>query len=116
MPLKHIPKIYRQNPRYQALFALDRVDKGSYSNLIVGDVITKANFSPEDANLFTELVYGTLAHKLTLRYQVGRFLQGNKKKLFQHNYSYRNYSLIFLILLYLNFNIIFIATKYLFQT
>lgn len=79
MPLKHIPKIYRQNPRYQALFALDRVDKGSYSNLIVGDVITKANFSPEDANLFTELVYGTLAHKLTLRYQVGRFLQGNKK-------------------------------------
>lgn len=76
---RKIAKKWWNNPRYQAVVALERIEKGSYSNLLINDILNKVAFSPEDRHLFTELVYGTLMHRLTLEYQLEPFLKDKKK-------------------------------------
>lgn len=76
MKPKKIAKHIQKNPRYQAMTLLTRVEgEQAYSNLLVNQVIEENQWSPEDAGLFTELVYGTLSRKITLEYYLRSFLK-----------------------------------------
>ncbi len=76
---KKIPQALQNNPRFQAVIALERTITGSYSNLMVNEVIQKGKLTPADARLFTELVYGTLSRQITLDYQLASFLKKDQK-------------------------------------
>lgn len=77
--MKKIPAHLKKNPRYQGVITLQKIKKGSYSNLLLAQVIEKSQFKTEDSHLFTELVYGTLMHELTLEYQLSPFLKKPEK-------------------------------------
>ncbi|HLQ95343.1 MAG TPA: 16S rRNA (cytosine(967)-C(5))-methyltransferase RsmB [Pseudogracilibacillus sp.] len=64
------------NVREEALNIILRVDKdGGFSHLLVSNVIQKNSFDTRDANLLTELVYGTIEEKLTLDYYIRPFVK-----------------------------------------
>lgn len=70
----------RKSLRYQAMEILDSIDtKGAYSNLELSTIINKDKLSDKDAALLTEIVYGTLQHKLTLDYGLSDFIRTPKK-------------------------------------
>lgn len=77
--MKKIPAKFKRNPRYQSVLALQRVAKGSYSNLLLKEIIDKGHLSKEDAALFTEIVYGSLMYDLNLDYQLQPFLKNPQK-------------------------------------
>lgn len=65
----------KKSVRFQALQTLERIEKGgAYSNLLLNDVINQQQWIPADRGLFTELVYGTTARKLTLNYYISQFV------------------------------------------
>ena len=60
--------------------ALERIDKGNaYSNLLLNDIIKTSELADNDRRLFTELVYGTTARKLTLAYFLSPYIANAKK-------------------------------------
>lgn len=66
----------RPNVREEALNIILRVEKdGGFSHLLVSNVIKKNNFDVRDANLLTELVYGTIEEKLALDYYIRPFVK-----------------------------------------
>lgn len=66
--------------RKVALEILLRIEKsGSYSHLMINQVIDKGKVAKIDEQLLTEIVYGTLERKLTLDYYIAPFLQKQKK-------------------------------------
>ena len=64
--------------------AVDAIDKiminNAYSNIVVNDVLNKYELSNEDRGLFTNLVYGTLQHLLTIEYYIEPFIAKKKPK------------------------------------
>ena len=62
-------------PRYLAVKILTRIYSGAYSNLLLNRVFKKRLLKPTDARLLTRLVYGTLQHRITLRYDLRPFLK-----------------------------------------
>ena len=73
------------NARKLALEAIDKIiEKGAYSNIIVNEYLSKYELSIEDKNLFTNLVYGTLQHQLTIEYYLEPYLK-KKPKHFIYN-------------------------------
>ncbi|TDM03975.1 16S rRNA (cytosine(967)-C(5))-methyltransferase RsmB [Macrococcus carouselicus] len=69
-----------KNVRYVALEILDDVlTEGGYSNLLINDAIKHDKVEEKDRALLTELVYGTLQHKLTLEYYIEPFIKANVK-------------------------------------
>ena len=61
------------NVRKLALDTLCKCESASqYSNLALDAKIKKFNISGDDRSLFTVLVYGTIEHKLTLDYYIGK--------------------------------------------
>lgn len=73
--MKKIPAKYAHNPRYQAVYALTRIASGSYSNILVSRILDEKQMSIPDGKLFTEIVYGVLNHRLSLEYQLARFVK-----------------------------------------
>ncbi|SDB88078.1 16S rRNA (cytosine967-C5)-methyltransferase [Pelagirhabdus alkalitolerans] len=66
--------------RTKALELLERVgDSGAFSHLMIDQTIKKESFAEHDRRLLTEIVYGTLQHKLTLEFFLNSFVK--KKKL-----------------------------------
>lgn len=66
--------------REAALEILEIVEKnGAYSNLLLNTTIEKNKFSYVDANLLTELCYGTLQRKITLDYFIESFIKKQKR-------------------------------------
>lgn len=61
-----------KNLRFEILKALLRVESGSYSNLLLDSELNKINDS-RDKNLFTEIFYGVIRHKLYLDYVINKF-------------------------------------------
>lgn len=62
-----------------ALATLDRVlSTGAYSNLQLDNALRHSNFKDADKRLATNLVYGTLQHKMTLQYWLAPFITGKK--------------------------------------
>lgn len=69
----------KKGARDLALDVLNRVEEQkSYSNLELRHVLDKADLSAADAGLVTELVYGTIQHKLTLDFVLSHFVGGKK--------------------------------------
>lgn len=69
MASKKIPARIKINPRFLALQALNKILSGeAYSNLLLGEMLQSTKLSERDRALFTEMVYGTVARKLTLSY------------------------------------------------
>lgn len=70
MTRKHV------NIRQIALTLLERIgEQGGYSHLVIDQQIKKHQLYRRDANLLTEMVYGTLQRKLTLEYDLSLFLK-----------------------------------------
>lgn len=77
---KRIPLKIKRNPRFLALQAIKEVFNGAaYSNLLLGEIIDSTELSDKDRRLFTEIVYGTIARKLTLEFYVERNVRNPKK-------------------------------------
>lgn len=77
---KKISKKIRSSVRYVALEALERVERGgAYSNLLLNEVIAKNQLAQIDNGLLTELVYGTIARRLLLEYDIAPFIAKAKK-------------------------------------
>ena len=54
------------DPRQLALFALQDIETGSYTEVTIDRLLAKAEMSALDRNLFTELVHGIVRRKRTL--------------------------------------------------
>lgn len=54
------------NPRKLALYALEKIEAGGYSNIVIGDLLSKNEMTPPDRALFSALVRGVSERKLTL--------------------------------------------------
>lgn len=54
------------DPRSSALYAIERIEGGAFSNIIINDVISKASFSNADRSLFAALVRGVVERRITL--------------------------------------------------
>ena len=54
------------DPRQLALFALQDIETGSYTEVTIDRLLAKAEMSGLDRNLFTELVHGIVRRKRTL--------------------------------------------------
>lgn len=71
---------HKRSVRYIALEILDQVlTDGGYSNLLINEAIKEGYVEPVDRALLTELVYGTLQHKLTLEFYIEPFIKANIK-------------------------------------
>ncbi|MBQ6816865.1 MAG: 16S rRNA (cytosine(967)-C(5))-methyltransferase RsmB [Bacilli bacterium] len=69
------------NVRKLAVDAIDKImTNNAYSNIVVNDVLNKFELSDEDRGLFTNLVYGTLQHLLTIEYYISPFIAKKKPK------------------------------------
>ncbi|WP_078391543.1 16S rRNA (cytosine(967)-C(5))-methyltransferase RsmB [Shouchella patagoniensis] len=67
--------------REVALDALIKVEKNqAFSHLLLNTTLNKAGLDKRDGGLLTELVYGTIAHRLTLDYYLSPFLVKSKKR------------------------------------
>lgn len=77
---KKIPSKVKHSVRYGALTALENVfSGGGYSNLLLNQLIQKAELKEKDSRLLTELVYGTISRKLTLDFYLQPFIKKAKK-------------------------------------
>jgi len=71
-----------KSARLVALEVLVKVEQsGAYSNLQLNKQLQEANLSRPDANLATELVYGTISRKLTIDYWLEKYVAKGLKKL-----------------------------------
>lgn len=70
------------NARELAMELLTRVEKEkAYSNLLLNKMLRQSGLDRLDAAFATELVYGTIQHKLTIDYYLGRFVSKGMAKL-----------------------------------
>lgn len=67
------------NPRTLAVETLTRVGNGAYSNLQLDKVISRSDLNDADRRLLTNLVYGTIQHRLTLAYYLKSFVKPGEK-------------------------------------
>lgn len=69
------------NVRALALDAYVRIvdDKG-YSNIVINDLLKENHLSQADKGLFTEIVYGTISHQLTIDYYLNPFIKTRLKR------------------------------------
>ena len=66
----------KKSPRNLAVTVLDRIiNKQAYSNLELNQVIQQNELSVADKHLLTNLVYGTLQHRLTLENWLKSFVK-----------------------------------------
>ena len=57
----------QKTARWQALEILEEVfEEGAYSNIALNRALSQSSLSQADKGLVTELVYGTVARKITL--------------------------------------------------
>lgn len=56
------------------------IDDKAYSNIVLNDVLKHTDLKPEDRGLLTEILYGTLQHKLTLEYYIRPFIKAKIRR------------------------------------
>lgn len=85
------------NIRTLALNAYTQVmeDKG-YSNIVINDMLKEYPLSSEDKGLLTEIVYGTLARKLTLEFYLKPFIKIKLKRRLRYLLHISVYQLVYL--------------------
>lgn len=69
-----------ENLRSQIIKALARIEKGSYSTLLLGSYLKEIS-DQRDKNLFTEIFYGVIRHKLYLDYIIKHFSNRSLEKM-----------------------------------
>ena len=85
------------NVRKLAVDAIDKImTSGGYSNIVVNDTLKKFELSPEDKGLFTNLVYGTLQHLLTIEYYLEPFIKKAPKHYIHYLLCMSVYQLVYL--------------------
>lgn len=67
------------NPRALAVESLTRVANGAYSNLQLDKTIAHSDLNDADRRLLTNLVYGTIQHRLTLDYYLRSFVKPGER-------------------------------------
>lgn len=78
--VKKIPASVKRSVRFAAMETIERVEKGgAYSNLLLNEMMNRSSLNDKDRRLFTELVYGTISHKLLLEFYLQPFIQKAKK-------------------------------------
>ncbi|MCI5871608.1 16S rRNA (cytosine(967)-C(5))-methyltransferase RsmB [Streptococcus sp.] len=67
---------WKKTSRGQALQILEEVfGDGAYSNIALNKQLTQSHLSDKDKGLVTEIVYGTVARKLTLEWHLAYFIE-----------------------------------------
>lgn len=67
---------WKKTSRGQALQILEEVfGDGAYSNIALNKQLTQSRLSDKDKGLVTEIVYGTVARKLTLEWHLAYFIE-----------------------------------------
>lgn len=67
---------WKKTSRGQALQILEEVfGDGAYSNIALNKQLTQSHLSDKDKGLITEIVYGTVARKLTLEWHLAYFIE-----------------------------------------
>lgn len=67
---------WKRTARGQALMVLEAVfQEGAYSNIALNAQLTKSSLSDKDKNLVTEIVYGTVARKITLEWYLSHVIK-----------------------------------------
>lgn len=70
----------RKSARQVALEVLEGVfDQGAFSNIALNKALNKGQLSQQDKGLVTELVYGTVARKLTLEWYLSHLIEDRDK-------------------------------------
>lgn len=70
----------RKSARQVALEVLEEVfDQGAFSNIALNKALNKVQLSQQDKSLVTELVYGTVARKLTLEWYLSHLIEDRDK-------------------------------------
>lgn len=70
----------RKSARQVALEVLEEVfDQGAFSNIALNKALNKGQLSQQDKGLVTELVYGTVARKLTLEWYLSHLIEDRDK-------------------------------------
>ena len=70
----------RKSARQVALEVLEEVfDQGAFSNIALNKALNKVRLSQQDKSLVTELVYGTVARKLTLEWYLSHLIEDRDK-------------------------------------
>jgi len=70
----------RKSARQVALEVLEEVfDQGAFSNIALNNALNKVQLSQQDKSLVTELVYGTVARKLTLEWYLSHLIEDRNK-------------------------------------
>ena len=71
---------WKKSARGLALMTLEEVfDKGAYSNIALNKSLKKSRLSDKDRALVTEIVYGTVARKITLEWYLSHFIVDRDK-------------------------------------
>lgn len=71
---------WKKTSRGQALQILEEVFRdGAYSNIALNKQLTQSHLSDKDKGLVTEIVYGTVARKLTLEWHLAYFIEDRNR-------------------------------------
>ncbi|CAH0415842.1 16S rRNA (cytosine(967)-C(5))-methyltransferase RsmB [Periweissella fabaria] len=65
--------------RALAVYTLESIKNGAYSNLQLNATIKKFEMAPKDKNLYTTIVYGVIQHRLTLEFWLKPFVKQPQK-------------------------------------
>ena len=75
---------------------LDIMDDKAFSNIVIDEVLESGDLSDKDKGLFTELVYGTVANRLTLEFYLQPFYKTKVKQWHRHLLNMAVYQLEYL--------------------
>ena len=71
---------WKKTARGQALLVLEQVfDEGAFSNIALNKHLKGSQLSEQDKSLVTELVYGTVARKMTLEWLLAHYIEDRDK-------------------------------------
>lgn len=87
----------KMNARLLALEAYSKIidDKG-YSNIVINDMLKEHQLSSVDKALFTEIVYGTISHKMTIEHYLKPFIKTRVKRWQRYLLHISAYQIIYL--------------------
>lgn len=73
-------KRWQHSARGTALLVLgDVLDHGAYSNIALNKALSVSELTSQDKSLVTELVYGTLTHKMPLEWYLAHYIEDRDK-------------------------------------
>lgn len=71
---------WKKSARGLSLLTLEEIfDKEAYSNIVLNQQLKGSVMSQKDKNLATELVYGTVARKITLEWYLAHYIENREK-------------------------------------